>query len=200
VRRAVKVLRSVALAVVLVGSLLGLGTQSASAATDPCLSSGYVRTAWGDVGAAGRYFHPGYNLAYLNSSPWGASNGADHNLQWELTYQSSTRTVRFCVQNLKAIGRTATKVSTTSYPPGGGAGVTTPLVDARSIPAGAGWITVVSSHLASMAAYQVYFGETWSGGRIHGWSNIVLRSYSCDAGAAGARAARRPDGVTPAGC
>jgi hypothetical protein len=196
----VKVLRSVALAVILVGSLLGLSTQSASAATDPCLSSGYVRTAWGDVGAAGWYSHPGYNVSHANSSPWGSSNGADHNLQWEMTYQSSTRTVKFCVQNLKAIGRTATKISTESYPPGGGAGVRTALVDARSIPAGAGWITVSSSHLASTAAYQVYFGETWSGGRIHGWTNVELRSYSCAARAADAPAGRQPDVVTPAGC
>ena len=77
-----KVVRSVAVRVALVGSVLGLSTlstpstQSASAAADPCLSSGYVRTAWGDVGAAGWYAHAGYNVAYLDSSPWGSSTGS----------------------------------------------------------------------------------------------------------------------------
>jgi hypothetical protein len=197
----VKVGRSVALWVALVGSVLGLttlSTQSASAAADPCLSSGYVRTAWGDVGAAGWYGHAGYNVAYLNSSRWGSSTGVDHNLQWEMTYQSSTRTVKFCAQNLKAIGRTALKISTESFA-ADGADVRTPLVNARSVPAGAGWVMLSSSHLPSMAAYEVYLGDYWAGGTVQGWSNVVLRSYSCAASTAEGPTARRAS-VTPAGC
>lgn len=196
-----KVGRSIALWMTVVGAVLGLTTltaQPASAAGDPCLTSGYVRTAWGDVGAAGWYAHAGYNQSYANSSPWGASNGVDHDLQWEMTYQASTRTVKFCAQNRRAIGRTALKISTESTT-AGGAVTRTPLVDARGVSAGAGWVMLTSSHLPSLASYRVYLGDSWAGGSIHGWSNIVLRSYSCAAAAPDTTKAPSAS-VVPAGC
>jgi hypothetical protein len=166
----------IALAAAALGSTVLTTQPAAAAGTDPCLAPGYARTAWGDVGAAGWYRNASYNVGYVNSSPWGSSTGVDHNMQWEMTYQSSTRTARFCVRNLKPIGRTSLAISTEMIEPSGNRHATNS-EPADPVPAGAGWINLSSSNLPAGGTYRVYFGDFWNGGNTYGWSNVVLRSY-----------------------
>jgi hypothetical protein len=162
----------VAVLAAICASIALAGQAPAGAATaDPCLQPGYARVAWGDAGAAGWYRNANYNVEYDNAQN-APTNATDHNLQWELTWSPKGKNAMYCVQNLKAIGRT-TVSSAYSYFAGSSvyAGI--------SAPVGAGWVS--SGHRYDMSSGDsllISLEDEWNSGRSQAESDVTLHAYA----------------------